>query len=85
MSGIGILTAIVVGIFAGWIAEQVMHRNHGLVTNLFVGLVGALIGGFIAAGLGVQFAGFWGSLIISALGAIVLLGVFDLVRRRPTA
>lgn len=84
MSGIGILTAIIVGVLAGWIAEQVMHRNHGLVTNLFVGLVGALVGGFIASTLGVQFAGFWGSLIISALGAIVLLGVVSMVRR-PTA
>jgi uncharacterized membrane protein YeaQ/YmgE (transglycosylase-associated protein family) len=83
MSGIGILTAIVVGIFAGWIAEQVMHRNHGLVTNLLVGLVGALVGGFIASAMGVQYAGFFGSLIVSALGAIVLLGVLNMVRR-PT-
>jgi uncharacterized membrane protein YeaQ/YmgE (transglycosylase-associated protein family) len=85
MNGIGILTAIVVGILAGWIAEHVMHRRHGLMTNLVVGLIGALVGGVLASTLGVQFAGFWGSLIVSALGAIVLLAVLNMVRRRPIA
>ena len=82
MSGIGILTAIVVGIMAGWIAEQVMHREHGLVTNLIVGILGALFGGFIASMLGVGFTGFWGSLIVSTLGAIALLAIVNMMRRR---
>ena len=82
MSGVGILTAIVIGILAGWIAEQVMNRNHGLFTNLIVGLVGALMGGFVASMLGVGFAGFWGSLIVSTLGAILLLFLFNMARGR---
>ncbi len=49
MNGIGILSAIIVGIFAGWIAEQIMHRKDGLLTNLVIGLLGALAGGFIAS------------------------------------
>lgn len=83
MSGIGILTAIIVGVFAGWIAEQVMHRKHGLITNLLVGMVGALIGSFIATTLGVGFSGFFGSLIVSTLGAIALLAIVNMMRRRP--
>ena len=35
---------IIAGIFAGWIAERVMNRNHGILMNLIVGLVGAVIG-----------------------------------------
>jgi uncharacterized membrane protein YeaQ/YmgE (transglycosylase-associated protein family) len=82
MSGVGILSAIIIGIFAGWIAEQVMGRKDGLITNLIVGLVGALLGGFIASSLGVGFAGFWGSLMVSTLGAIVLLLLVNLFRGR---
>lgn len=82
MSGIGLLTAIIVGILAGWIAEQVMHRKHGLITNLIVGLVGALLGGFVAGALGVGYGGFLGSLIVSTLGAIALLAIVNMMRRR---
>jgi uncharacterized membrane protein YeaQ/YmgE (transglycosylase-associated protein family) len=82
MSGVGILGAIIIGIFAGWIAEKVMKRNHGLLTNLIVGLVGALLGAFIAGALGIDFGGWIGSLIVSTIGAVVLLFLLGLVRRR---
>ena len=83
MNEVSILGAIVIGIFAGWIAEQVMGRKHGLLTNLIVGVVGAFLGAFIAGALGIGFAGFWGSLIVSAIGAIVLLALLGLIKRRP--
>ena len=38
----GIIAWIIIGIIAGWLAEQIMGRNHGLLTNLIVGVVGAL-------------------------------------------
>ena len=82
MNGIGLLSAIIVGIFAGWIAEQIMHRKDGLLTNLIIGLLGALAGGFIANAFGVGFAGFWGSLIVSSVGAIVLLVLVNMFRGR---
>lgn len=82
MNGIGILSAIIVGIFAGWIAEQVMHRKDGLLTNLIIGLLGALLGGFLANMFGLTFAGFFGSLIVSTIGAVVLLVVVNMFRGR---
>ncbi len=82
MNGIGLLSAIIVGVFAGWIAEQLMGRKDGLLTNLIIGLLGALAGGFIASAFGIGFAGFWGSLIISTLGAVVLLVVVNMFRGR---
>ena len=84
MSGVGILGAIIIGIVAGWIAEQVMGRSHGLLTNLIVGVVGALLGAFLAGALGIEFAGFWGSLLVSTIGAIILLAILGMFRRRPT-
>lgn len=81
MSGVGVFAALVIGILAGWIAEKVMGRNHGLITNLIVGVVGSFIGAFIAHALGYTYAGFWPSLLVSALGAIVLLFLLGFVRR----
>ena len=82
MNEVSIFGAIIIGILAGWIAEQVMGRSHGLLTNLIVGVVGAFLGAFIVGALGIGFAGFWGSLIVSAFGAIVLLFLLNLVKRR---
>ena len=82
MSGVGIIGAIIIGILAGWIAEKVMKRNHGLLTNLIVGIVGALIGGFLAGLMGINFGGWIGSLIISTIGAIVLLLLLGAFQRR---
>ncbi len=81
MSGVGIIGAIVIGILAGWIAERVMNRQHGILTNLIVGVVGSFIGGWLAHTFGFSYAGFWGSLAVSAVGAIVLLFLLGLVRR----
>jgi uncharacterized membrane protein YeaQ/YmgE (transglycosylase-associated protein family) len=85
MSGVGIIGAIVIGLLAGWIAEKVMARNHGLLTNLVVGVVGSFIGAFLAYLLGFAYVGFWPSLVVSAIGAIVLLFLLGLMRGRSAA
>jgi len=82
MNEVSIIGAIVIGILAGWIAEQVMGRSHGLVTNLIVGVVGAFLGAVVAGMLGVGFAGFWGSLAVSTVGAILLLALVSMFRGR---
>ena len=84
MNEVSIIGAIVIGILAGWIAEQVMDREHGLLTNLVVGVVGAFLGAFIANALGIGFAGFWGSLVVSTVGAVVLLALVGMFRPRRT-
>ena len=82
MNEVSILGAIIIGILAGWIAEQVMGREHGLLTNLVVGIVGAFLGAFVAGLLGVGYAGFWGSLAVSTIGAILLLAIVGMFRPR---
>ena len=82
MNEVSIIGAVVIGILAGWIAEQVMGREHGLITNLIVGIVGAFLGALLARMLGVGFAGFWGSLLVSTVGAIVLLAIVGMFRPR---
>ena len=85
MTGVGLIGAILIGILAGWIAEKVMRRNHGLVTNLIVGVVGAFLGSFLFTTLGLGGSlggGLVPSLIVSTLGAILLLFIVGLIRRR---
>jgi uncharacterized membrane protein YeaQ/YmgE (transglycosylase-associated protein family) len=82
MNGVGIIGAIIIGILAGWIAEQVMGRRHGLITNLIVGLIGSFLGGFLASSMGWGGAGWIPSLVVSTLGAILLLFLLGLFRRR---
>lgn len=82
MQGVGIIGWIVIGIAAGFVAEKVMKRDHGLLTNLLVGVVGALLGGWIAGMLGINFGGWIGSFIIATIGAVVLLFLLGLIKRR---
>lgn len=83
MSGVGIIGAILIGILAGWIAEKVMRRNHGLLTNLLVGVVGAFLGSFVATLLGLNpGAGVVPSLVVATAGAILLLFLVGLFRSR---
>ena len=86
----GILAWIVVGLVAGWLASQVMRGGgYGLIGDIIVGAVGAVIGGFLAAtflnmpdavnGINVS------SIIVAFVGAVILVGVLRLLsptRRR---
>lgn len=82
--GLGIIGWLIIGIVAGWLAEKVMGRNHGLVTNLIVGVIGALLGGWIAGTLlHIPVGGFnIVTLLVAFLGACLLLFLLGLVKRR---
>ncbi len=82
--GLGIIGWIVIGIVAGWLAEKVMGRSHGLLTNLIVGVVGALLGGFIAGNLlGIPVGGFnFITLLVAFLGACRVLFGGGVSKRR---
>lgn len=82
--GLGIIGWLVIGIVAGWLAEKVMGRNHGLLTNLVVGVVGALLGGFIAGNvLGIPVGGFnLVTLLVAFGGACLLLFLLGLIKKR---
>ena len=84
MSGFGFIAWIIIGIVAGWLAEKIMKRSHGLLTNLIVGVVGALIGGFLAGNLlGVDADGNWiVGIVVATVGAVVLLFLLGLVKKK---
>lgn len=76
----GILWMIIVGAIAGFLAGQIFQGyGFGLVGNIAVGIVGALIGGFLFGGIFVV-GGVVGQIISATLGAIILLFVISLVK-----
>lgn len=82
----GILSWIVLGGIAGWLASIITRRNDqmGCLTNIVVGILGALIGGWIAGLLGLgSITGFnLTSMLFAVLGAVALLLVLGFFQRR---
>lgn len=73
---------LITGLLAGWISgELVFGDGFGLIGNLVLGVVGALVGGFILDLAGKEEApgGFFGSLFTSILGAVATLLVVNLL------
>ena len=71
-----ILGWILIGLLAGWLTGKVTRGSgFGLLANTFLGLVGAVIGGWIFSHLGISAYGFIGSLAAATVGAIVLVAV----------
>ena len=82
MPGVGFFGMLVIGFLAGWIAERTMNRDHGVLTNVLVGIAGSFVGGALPNLVGIVFYGFLGSLLVATVGAIVLLWVWGKVQGR---
>lgn len=78
-----LLWFIIIGLAAGWLAGKIMKgKGFGLVGDIVVGVIGALIGGFLFRALGVSTdGGLLGSLIVAVIGAVVLLYVLRLFKK----
>ena len=76
MPGVGFLGMLVIGFLAGYVAEKAMNREHGLFTNILVGIAGSFIGGTLAGVLGINYQGFLGNLVVAVAGAVILLWIF---------
>lgn len=83
----GIISWIIFGGLAGWVASLVTGRNErqGCIMNIIVGIVGAFIGGFLVELLGggeMDFSFDLTSFIVAVVGAVVLLFLVGLLQRR---
>jgi uncharacterized membrane protein YeaQ/YmgE (transglycosylase-associated protein family) len=87
----GLIIVLVVGGIIGWLASLVMRTDgqQGIILNVVVGIVGALLGGFLltpliggapitTGALDIR------SLLVSFLGSLILLAIVNLVRRGST-
>jgi uncharacterized membrane protein YeaQ/YmgE (transglycosylase-associated protein family) len=71
---------LIIGVIAGYIAEKVTASDHGLLTNLLVGIAGSFVGGTLA-NLHIEFYGWLGNLIVASIGAILVLWVWRRLHR----
>jgi uncharacterized membrane protein YeaQ/YmgE (transglycosylase-associated protein family) len=86
MEPMSLLAWVVVGLIAGWLASQVVASRFGVIGDTVIGMVGALVGGFLFEQFGSTGAtGFniW-SILVSFVGAVVLLVVIRAVDGRRT-
>ncbi|WP_425229254.1 GlsB/YeaQ/YmgE family stress response membrane protein [Sphingomonas sp.] len=82
----GLIILLVVGGLIGWVASMIMRDNTGIFLNIVIGVVGAMLAGFLLTPLigGVPITSgviSLPSILLSLLGAIVLLAIVNLVRR----
>ncbi len=83
----GIIIWLIVGGIVGWLASLIMRTDaqQGIILNIVVGIIGALIGGWLIGpllGSGSINEGFSiMSVVVSLIGAIILLAIVNLFRR----
>jgi uncharacterized membrane protein YeaQ/YmgE (transglycosylase-associated protein family) len=77
---IGWIAAIVIGGIAGWLAEQFMKSDMGLLINIVLGIVGAAIASAILNFFGIVLGGWLGYLIAGFIGACLLIWIVRAVR-----
>ena len=84
----GLLTWIILGAIAGWLANRIFGGSDGLIGTILLGIVGAVVGGFIAGsvlgvadvtGLNVE------SVLVAVFGAIVVLAIYRALTGRRVA
>ena len=79
----GFLWWIIIGAVAGWLAGTLMRGGgFGFLVNVLVGIAGGVIGGWVFGLLGIAAGGIMGSLVTALVGAVLLLWIISLFRRR---
>ena len=74
---------LIIGLLAGWLAGKIMKgRGFGLWINLLLGIAGSFIGGFLFQFLGIGGDGIFISLIAALVGAIALLMIIGMAKKK---
>ena len=83
LTSVGWIGYIIIGGIAGWIAGKIVKGGgSGILMNIVIGVVGALIGGFLLSFfVDTAAGGFWFTLFTAILGSVILLWVVGTVRR----
>jgi len=79
-AGVGWIAAIIIGGIAGWLAEQFMKSDMGIIMNVVLGIVGAAIASAILSFFGITLGGWVGYLVCGFIGAVLLIWIVRAVR-----
>jgi len=78
----GIFVWIVIGLIAGWLAHAILGGRGGIFGNIAVGLIGAIVGGFLFEKLNLHvMPDFWGNLITATIGSVIFLAIWRAIRK----
>ncbi|HFQ14784.1 MAG TPA: GlsB/YeaQ/YmgE family stress response membrane protein [Rhodobacteraceae bacterium] len=77
LPGVGFFGMLLIGVIAGYVAEKATNSDHGLFTNLLVGIAGSFVGGTLAGMLNIRLYGFLGALATACAGAVIVLFVWQ--------
>ena len=77
------IVTLIVGAIVGWLASIIMRTDaqQGVLLNIVVGIIGAMIGGFLFGGPTINESFNLTALLVSFVGAVILLAIVNLVRR----
>jgi len=76
----GILAWLAVGLIAGWLAGLAMKGGgYGIIGDIVVGLIGAVVGGFVFGLIAPGVHYFWGSVVVAFVGACILIALLRLI------
>ncbi len=80
----GFIWMIIVGLVAGLLARAIKPGNDamGWIMTIVLGIVGAMLGGFVAGLIGIDADGGFTGLIFSVIGAIILLFLYEMIMNR---
>ena len=79
----GFLTWIIVGLIAGWLAGQVMKGGgYGILVDIILGILGGILGGWLFGLLGLHAGGLIGQIVVSFVGAVILVWITRLVKKK---
>lgn len=80
--GVGFFAMLIIGAIAGWLAERFTASNHGLLTNIFVGIGGSFVGTRLAQVLGIYPGGWLMHILVATVGAALLILVWRALTSR---
>ena len=76
-----ILWFLFIGLIAGWLAGVIVRGGgFGVVGDIVVGIIGALVGGFLFRMFGITAYGTLGAIVMSVIGAVVFISAIRMVR-----
>jgi uncharacterized membrane protein YeaQ/YmgE (transglycosylase-associated protein family) len=83
LTGVGWIGYIIIGGIAGWIAGKIVRGGGaGILLNIVIGIIGALIGGFLLSFfVDTASGGWWFTFFTAILGSVILLWIVGLARR----
>jgi len=82
MSLMSLIWFLLIGLIAGWLASIAMKGGrHGALGYIIIGVIGALLGGWLFGVIGIATGGLIGSLITAFVGAVILIALLRLIRR----